>query len=156
MTAAALVLAAAALEGVWTGRLVNLPARPDAPVIEVTREVGPMPAREGECATFRTTYREAGVVKGVKDYRLCRGADPDQADTDEGGGLVLRGRWLGDVLVTPFKVGNILLVTTLRLDGDRMVEEIVTADDQPAGEGVVTMRPRSIQRLELTRRAQAR
>ena len=72
--------------GTWTGTLVNLPTRPDAPVIEVIRDIGPLPDRPGACTPWKTTYREAGVVRQVKDYALCRDAEGDGWSVDEGGG----------------------------------------------------------------------
>jgi hypothetical protein len=70
---------------------------------------------------------------------------------DEGGGVVLPARLLGDVLVSAFKTGSLLLVTHLRVSGDTLTEEIMTIDDRPAADGLVMMRPRAIQRLLLTR-----
>lgn len=139
------------LAGTWRGSLVNLPTRPGATAVDVTVELGALPTTDATCVPWKTTYREQGVVKGVKDYRLCRGAGGDDLSVDEGGGVVLPARLLGDVLVSAFKTGAFLLVTHLRVRGDTLTEEIMSIDDKPATDGLVTMRPRSIQRLVLTR-----
>lgn len=138
--------------GTWTGTLVNLPGRPDAPVVDVVREIGPLPDRPGACTPWKTTYREGGVVRQVKDYALCRDADGDGWTVDEGGGVRLPARFLGDVLVSAFKYGALILTVRTEMRDGVMEEDIITADDRPATEGIVTMRPRSIQRLRLTRR----
>ncbi|MEI6243886.1 MAG: hypothetical protein WCQ64_02470, partial [Acidobacteriota bacterium] len=71
--------------------------------------------------------------------------------TDEGGGVKLTTRWIGGVLVSPFRVDNLLLVVETRLRGDVLEEEIFTIDDQPQVKGVQPLKPRSIQRLTLRR-----
>jgi hypothetical protein len=139
------------LAGTWRGTLVNYPTRPGAAPVDVTMEFGALPVADSTCVPWKTTYREQAVVRGVKDYRLCRGTGPDDYAVDEGGGVVLPARLLGDVLVSAFKTGPLLLVTHLRVQGDTLTEEIMTIDDRPAADGLVTMRPRAIQRLVLTR-----
>ena len=141
--------------GTWTGTLVNLPTRPDAPVIEVIRDIGPLPDRPGACTPWKTTYREAGVVRQVKDYALCRDAEGDGWSVDEGGGVRLPARFLGDVLVSSFKYGALILTVRTEVRDGVMEEDIITADDRPATDGIVTLRSRSIQRLRLTRRPPA-
>jgi len=139
------------LAGTWRGTLVNYPARAGAATVDVTIELGALPQTDSACVPWKTTYREQGEVRGVKDYRLCRRAGPDDFAVDEGGGVVLPARLLGDVLVSAFKTGPLVLVTHLRVQGDTLTEEIMTIDDRPAADGLVTMRPRGIQRLVLTR-----
>lgn len=141
----------AAWEGRWQGILVNFPTRADRAPVEVSREVGPYPAADSTCSTWRTTYFEDGSQRGVKDYRLCRGNGPQDLYVDEGDGTRLTAGWLGDVLVTPFKFGDLLLAAMTRVDGESMLEEILTADDLAATTGVVPLRPRSLQRLTLRR-----
>ncbi|MCE2902492.1 MAG: hypothetical protein ACK6DP_20000 [Gemmatimonas sp.] len=145
-----------AWHGTWQGTLVNFPGRRDAVPVEVTREIGVLPTADSSCAALRTTYREAGVVRGVKDYRLCRGRGPEDWYVDEGGGLTLSARWLGDALVASFKYDALLLVTTMRLRGDLLEEEILTVDDRPAVQGPLSLGTRSLQRLTLRRVADSR
>jgi hypothetical protein len=139
------------ISGVWQGRLTNLPARPGAAAVDVTMEIGTLPADSG-CAPWRTTYAEGGTVRQVKDYRLCRGSNADDLYIDEGDGTRLAARWLGDVLVAPFKVGDALLVSSIRLRGVFLEEEILSVQDRPAVQGVQPLVPRGIQRLVLRRR----
>lgn len=137
--------------GSWKGELQNFPARLGAPRVEVQREVGAWPKQEGACATFRTIYLEDGVEKGRKDYRLCRGASPDEFVVDEGGGVELKARLLGGKLVSTFKYGSILLVSVAHVEGDMMVEEIYSGPDEPAAEAVVSLQTRNLQRLTFRR-----
>lgn len=136
--------------GTWEGRLVNYPERSGAPVVDVTRELGEVPMVPGTCTPFKTTYREGGAVKGVKDYRLCRGG-ADSLWVDEGDGVRLPSRIIGGVLISPFKAGKTLLIAQMRLRGDVLEEEILTVADAPATDGVVGLGARGIQRLEFRR-----
>lgn len=137
--------------GKWRGTLVNLPTRTNAPRVDVLMEIGGVPMADNTCTAWRTTYSEGGIVKGVKDYKLCRGKGADDLFIDEGNGIKLTARWIGDVLVTPFKYDNLLLMTTNRLRRDVLEQEIITIDDQPAVKGVQPLKARSIQRIELRR-----
>jgi hypothetical protein len=139
------------LAGTWRGSLVNLPVRPNAPTVSVTREIGAFPTGNGQCTPWRTTYAERDTVRGVKDYRLCRGSGAGDLYLDEGGGVRLAVQLLGDVLVSAFKVGPLLLTSQVRVRGDQLEEEIVTIADAPATEGLVTLTARGVQRLTLTR-----
>jgi hypothetical protein len=137
-------------QGVWTGTLKNFPARPDAQAVTVRREIGRLPqAGPADCTAFKTTYSESGVERGVKDYKLCR--DKDAFYVDEGGGVRLAAQWLGDVLITPFKYDNLLLISILRLRGDVLEEEIYTMPDSESSKGVTPLTAKSLQRLELRR-----
>lgn len=137
--------------GTWRGTLVNLPLRPGATVVNVTMELGALPTTDSTCVRWRTTYAERDTVRGVKDYRLCRGTGPADLYVDEGGGVRLAAQLLGDVLVSAFKVRDILLTTQLRVRGDTLEEEIFSIGDRPATDGLVTLTARSVQRLTLTR-----
>ena len=137
--------------GTWRGKLTDVPARAGAVQVDVTREIGDLPRTDNSCTTWRTSYSERGKAAQVKDYRLCRGTGPDDWFVDEGNGIKLTARWMGDVLVSPFKYDELLLVSSARLRGDVLEEEIVVIDDKPAIKGVLSLRPRSIQRLELKR-----
>ncbi len=141
----------AAWAGTWKGTLVNLPAKPDAKPVDVTMEIGSFPTADNTCATWKTTYTESGEVRSVKDYKLCRGTGPADLYIDEGGGVRLPTRVIGDALITPFKSGDIMLVSTMRLRGDTLEIEILTIDDKPATTGVQPMVPKGIQRIELKR-----
>ncbi len=137
--------------GTWRGPLTNLPAHAGATLVEVTMEIGPFPAADKACSMWRSTYAESGVVKQVKDYRFCRGVGADDLFIDEGDGTKLTAFWMGEVLVSPFKYDDILLVSSMRLRGEVLEHEILSVDDKPAIKGVQPLRPRSIQRIELRR-----
>jgi hypothetical protein len=137
--------------GTWRGSLTNHPARPNAKTVEVVREIGPFPAADNTCTTFKTTYLEAGEVKATKDYRLCRGTGATDLYIDEGDGVKLASKWIGDVLVSPFKYNDLLLIATTRVRGDTMEEEILTVDDKPAIKGVLALNAKGIQRLTFQR-----
>ena len=141
----------AAWEGKWSGKLTNLPVKPDAPLIEVTREIGAFPIADNTCSTWKTTYSEAGAVKQVKDYKLCRGTGSGDLYIDEGNGTKLPARVIGDALISPFKYDNILLISTMRMRGEVLEEEILTVDDKPATTGVQPMQAKGIQRLDFRR-----
>ena len=141
----------AAWQGKWTGKLTNFPAKPDAPAVDVTLEIGAFPALDNTCTMWKTTYSEAGTVKQVKDYKLCRGTGAADLYVDEGNGIKLSAKLLGDALISPFKYDNLLLVSTIRLRGEVLEEEILTADDKPTVTGVQPMQAKGIQRIELRR-----
>jgi hypothetical protein len=144
-------LMVAGWEGTWKGTLVNLPAKPDAPKVEVTMEIGTFPTKDNACATWKTTYNESGKAEVVKDYKLCRGTGASDLYIDEGDGVRLPARVIGETLVSTFKYGDTLLIATMRMRGDTLEEEILTADDKPAVKGVQPMVPKGIQRIELKR-----
>ncbi|UNU44609.1 hypothetical protein EAO27_19255 [Sphingopyxis sp. YF1] len=157
----ALLLAAASpavpdWSGHWEGTLINFPERGGAPPITISRDIGPWPTQDATCTPFVTTYREAGVVKGVKDYKLCRGTGADDLYIDEGAvpegpDVRLPARLFGDTLVSIFKYRDLLLLVSTQTAGGIMTEDIVTAKDVPAGDAVVQLNGRSLQRLELRR-----
>ncbi|CAF3021304.1 unnamed protein product, partial [Rotaria sp. Silwood2] len=137
--------------GTWYGSLTNYPTRPESSPMDVLMEIGPHPTSDNTCGMWRNTYTQNGQVQQVKDYRLCRGQGADDLFFDEGNGITLDARWIGDVLVTPFKYDNTLLVSCTRLIGDILQEEILIIDDKPAIKGPLSMRARSIQRLDVKR-----
>jgi hypothetical protein len=137
--------------GKWRGSLTNWPPRGAAKAVEVTMEMGEFPKSDNTCSMWRTTYSPGEEKPQVKDYQLCRGSGAEDLYVDEGGGLKLKARFMGDVLVSPFKYDNLLLIATLRLRGDILEEEILTVDDQPAVKGPLPLNPKGIQRLVLKR-----
>lgn len=138
-------------EGKWKGTLKNLPAKPEAKPVDVTMEIGAFPMTDNSCGMWRSTYSEGGVVKQTKDYKLCRGTGVNDLYIDEGGGTKVTANWIGDALVSPFKYDNVLLVSTMKLRGEVLEQEILTVDDKPATKGVQPMSAKGIQRIELRR-----
>lgn len=137
--------------GTWQGELVNLPPRAGAPTVKVTAQIGPWPTEPGACTPWRKTYESSAHPTMTKDYRLCRGAAAGELYVDEGNGVKLDCRLVGDVLVSPFKYGRLVLVVTTRLRGEVLEEEIVTFEDKPAVEGPLSLDARGIQRVSLRR-----
>ena len=137
--------------GTWRGSLTNYPSRGPSPSVDVLLELGPFPMSDNTCTMWRYTYTESGKVPLVKDYRLCRGYGVDDLFIDEGDGTKLAAQWIGDVLITPFKYDNLLLIGSMRLRGDILEDEILTADDQHSTKGVVSLRARGIQRIQAKR-----
>jgi hypothetical protein len=94
-------------------------------------EIGPWPTADNACATWRSTYREEGAVKQVKDYRLCQGIGAQSLFVDEGNGSRLSAQWIGDMLVVPFQYNRFLVISTMRLRDGALEEEILTIEDGP-------------------------
>jgi hypothetical protein len=140
-----------AWQGTWKGELRNFPARAGAKSVEVEVKLGEWPSREGECAEWKTTYREGGEVKGVKDYTLCRSGPEGEYFVDEGNGVKLPARLLDGALVSQFKYGKTLLTTILELRDGVLVEHIYTAGDEAATEGVRTLPVKGVQKITLRR-----
>ena len=137
--------------GRWEGELVNYPRRESASPVPLVREIGELPRANGDCSTFKTTYSPPGQKVVVKDYRLCRGPGATEYYIDEGQGLRLKAQILGDTLLSTFKYQSILLISIMRLRGDTLEEDIYTATDQPATNGVLSLDTRSLQRLQFRR-----
>lgn len=140
----------AAWEGKWTGTSVDLPSKPDSAKTDVTMEIGAFPTTDNSCAAWKTTYSEADVVTRVTDNKLCRGMGSSDLYIEEGG-VRLPVRIIGDALICPFKKDDILMVSTMRLRGDVLVNEILTATDKPAAKGFLPMTPKGVQKIELHR-----
>ena len=140
------------LSGVWQGRLTHIPARPGAAPVDITVEIGQPPEADSSCVPWRTVYAEGGTVRQVKDDRFCRGSGAEDLYLDVGEGARLPARWIGTVLYLSFKVGDVLVVSSVRLRGVLLEEEILNVQDRPAAHGIQPLVPRSIQRLVLRRR----
>ena len=139
-------------EGRWQGTLVNLPARANAKPVEVTLEVGPMPQADNTCSPWRKTFVEAGGTPLVKDYQLCRGQGPEDWYVDEGNGVKLPGRWLGEVFLSHYKYDALVFFTSVRLRGDVVEDELLMADDKPVvPQGVQSLPAKLLQRVEFKR-----
>ncbi len=136
--------------GHWRGELVNLPLRPGASPVTVQAEIGPWPAL-GSCSTWRRRFESRDHPPVTKDYRLCHGPAPGELQVDEGNGVRLASRLVADTLVTAFKYGQLILLSSTRLRGEVLEEEILTVDDKPAIEGPLSLQARGIQRITLRR-----
>ena len=138
-------------EGKWRGSLRDIPAKKDAPQIEVELEIGRIPTADNTCAMWRTSYLEEAVVKQVKEYKLCRGTGVEDLFIDEGDGVKIPVKIIGDSLIATFKTAGMTFVSTTRLRGEVLEQEILTIDDKVAGEGVSPLNAKSIQKMEVRR-----
>ncbi|CAF2259818.1 unnamed protein product [Rotaria magnacalcarata] len=137
--------------GTWYGSLTNYPMRLEFSSVNVLMEIGPYPTSDNMCTLWRTTYSQDEKILSIKDYRLCRGHGDDDVFIDEGNDIKLETRWIGDLLITPFKYDNLFLISITQLDEDILKEEIIMIDDKPAINGVLSLHTRAIQRLEMKR-----
>jgi len=140
-----------AWEGVWEGELINIPPNPPFDGIHVTSELGKFPTVDDTCSLFRNTYKEGTEVKQVKNYKLCRGTGPSDLFIDENNGLKLPARLFGGMLVTPFKYGETIFVSIMRLEGETLIEDIHMIEDKPSVKGALPLVPKRVQRLSFRR-----
>ena len=133
-------------EGKWKGTLKNIPAKPDAPVVEVTMEIGAFPMTDNTCTMWKLTF-----ASQVRNHKLCRGTGADDLYIDAGDEIKRTVTLLGDTLFLASKNNNVTVMTTNRLRGDILEIETLMADDKPAAMGVVPMNAKGIQRIELKR-----
>ncbi len=114
--------------------------------------IGPYPMTDETCTIWKSTFTEHGVLQLIKDYRFCRGRDATDLYIDEGSGATLAVQWINDVLISPFKYNGVFTVSTLRIRGDTLEEEIIIADDKSGAENfVVSMRAQSIHLIKMKR-----
>ena len=137
--------------GTWFGTLKTYPTSLGGPELNVTMEIGPYPTVDNSCTVWRNTYEENGIVQHIKDYRFCRGHGADDLYTDEGNNITIAARWIDDVLVAPFKSKGFLVVVYDRMRGDTLEEELLSVEDKPATDAVVSMRPLAIHLIKLKR-----
>lgn len=134
--------------GEWRGEM--LWARPEQKEPQtVAMSLTIRPNGNGEDHEYRLQY-------GDQDARpyVLRPKDRAQGhwQIDEGGGLVLDAFWLGGALVSAFEVGSQTIVTRLWREGDAVMSEMVTLQNEPLAEaaGVKTRRVLGTQRARLT------
>lgn len=140
-----------AWHGVWRGGLQNLPPREGAPTIDVELKVAVGDDDDDGCLVHRMTYSEAGAVKQVKDYALCRRADGRYV-VDEGGGVVLNASVYDNVLYSAFRARNVLLVSREAVNADVFTQEIFFADiDAPSEDSIQSFEGDGLQKLVLRR-----
>ena len=117
-----------------------------------TLVIGSYPMTDETCTTWNGTVTEHGVVKLIKDYRFCRGHGATDLYIDEGNGGMLTVQWFNGVLVSPFKHKGVFVVSSLRMRGDSLEEEIIIANDKPGDENsVVSMGALSIYFIKMKR-----
>ncbi len=92
-------------EGTWKGTLVNLPAKPDAPKVEVTMEIGTFPTKDNACGTWKTTFNESGQGRGTSRITSFAAAQERATSTlTKATAFVCRHVSSGTALVTAIQV----------------------------------------------------
>ena len=131
--------------GTWHGIVEAYPEGEEGSGWNVTLEIGAYPMVDNTCTVWRSVFSEHGVIQGTKNYRFCRGRGAEDLYIDEGGGVTIGARWINDVLVSPFKYLGVFAVSSMRIRGEILEEEIIITEDKPAKENVVvSVRPNSI------------
>ncbi len=136
--------------GTWRGPLANLPLNAKSRTVETTLEVGAMP-EEGECTPWRSTFVTPGKGTVVKDHKLCREEGYEHYRFELEDGMKLKARFVGGVLAVPHKYKTVVLIQMIRLRGDTLEQEILTAADRPATDGPVTLETMGLQRITFQR-----
>jgi hypothetical protein len=138
--------------GTWRGVMEAYPEGEAGAGWTVTLEIGLYPMEDGSCTVWRSVFSENGTSRGTKDYRFCRGRGAEDLYIDEGGGVTIAAQWISDVLVSPFKYKGVFAVSSMRIRGEILEEEILITDDTPAVENVVvSVRARSIHLMTMSR-----
>jgi hypothetical protein len=138
--------------GTWHGVVEVYPEGQFGDGWHKTLVIGSYPMADETCTIWNGTFTQHGVVQLIKDYRFCRGHGATDLYIDEGSGGVLAVQWINDVLISPFKFNGVFAVSSIRMRGDILEEEIIIADDKPAAENsVVSMRAQSIHSIKMQR-----
>ncbi|CAF4697456.1 unnamed protein product, partial [Rotaria magnacalcarata] len=138
--------------GTWHGVIEAYPEGQIGDGWHKTMIVGSYPMTDETCTTLNSTFTEHGVVKLIKDYRFCRGRDASDLYIDAGNAGKLVVQWINDVLISSFKTNGVFTVSSLRMRGDTLVEEIIIAEDKPGDENsLVSMRTHSIHLIKMKR-----
>lgn len=138
--------------GKWHGSVEAYPEGEIGNGWNLTMEIGIYPTSDNSCTIWKSVMSEHGIVQTTKDYRLCRGCGAENLYIDEGGGVTIGARWINNVLVSPFKYQGVFAISSMRMRGDILEEEILITDDNPAVDGiVVSVPPRSIHLFQLKR-----
>jgi hypothetical protein len=117
----------------------------------MTLQLGPFPTVENNCTMWYATYRDEGRIVAVKDYQLCRRDSDQDLFTDEGKGIILDSQWIGDQLITPYRVDNIIYIAIDRLRGDIFQEEIITVNDKDSTEKIQLLQTQTVYRTIMKR-----
>lgn len=137
--------------GIWKGTMMNYPNRSSMKPMPIEIELGPFPSEDGSCSIYRTSYFPPGEKVTVKDYRWCRGNGEDDLYLDEGRGVHLKARLINDIMVTPIKVGSLVLISNLQMFDDILQEDIFLFDDLTTNKSIDSLIPNGLQRLTTKR-----
>ncbi len=138
--------------GTWHGVIEAYPEGQLGDGWHKTLVIGTYPMTDETCTILSSTFTEHGVLQLTKDYRLCRGHGATDLYIDEGTGGVLTVQWINDVLIASFKYKGLFTVSSLRMRGDTLEEEIIIAEDKPTTENKVeSIRTQSIHLIKMKR-----
>ncbi|CAF3995165.1 unnamed protein product [Rotaria sp. Silwood1] len=138
--------------GTWHGVIEAYPEGQLGDGWHKTLVIGPYPMTDETCTILNGTFTEHGVLQLTKDYRFCRGHGATDLYIDAGNGAILAVQWINAVLITAFKHNGVFTVSSIRMRGDTLEEEIIIADDKPGAENnVVSMRTHSIHFIKMKR-----
>lgn len=135
--------------GEWVGELILLGAEGKTTKVPLTLRIKPLDGGGGW--TWKASY--GGDRPTVKDYKLMPGEKPGRFQIDEGGGVVLDARLDGEVMLSTFGVGEIVLTARYELRGRSLHFEVTSArktGGKLTGE-VQSYEITVVQRAELTR-----
>lgn len=138
--------------GTWHGEIAAYPEGQVGDGWHKTLVIGSYPMTDETCTTWNGTITERGVVQISKDYRFCRGHGATDLYVDTGNDGILAVQRISNVIVSPFKHKGVFVVSSLRMRGDTLEEEIIIAEDKPGDENsVVSMRALSMHIIKMKR-----
>ena len=138
--------------GKWHGSIEAYPEGEAGHGWNVTLEIGEYPTIADMCTVWRSVFTENGTIRAVKDYRFCRGCGIDDLYIDEGANVTIAAQWIKDVLVSPFKYKGVFALSSMRIRGDILEEEIYITEDNPAVDNVVvSVKAQSIHLMRMKR-----
>lgn len=138
--------------GTWHGVAKTFPDGQYGDGWHKTIRIGPYPVADGTCTIWNSTFTENGIVQLTKDYRFCRGNGSADLYVDAGVSGKLAVQWINDMLISPFKFNEFITISSLRMHGMSLHEEIVMINDKTAIENMVVSLPtQSIHLIKMER-----
>ncbi len=117
--------------GTWHGTMTTVNSMDLRRQIAVVFEVKPI--KKSRALTWRMTYG-TGDKKLVKNYKLIpKEKSPGRFLLDEGNGVALPARMVGDVIYSQFKAGDLFLTARYELRGKELHFELTSAQPQKLG-----------------------
>jgi hypothetical protein len=117
-------------------------------------DIGEFPTKDESCSKWNTSFYENGILSGNKNYRLCRSEKLAGLYVDEGNNVTLQAQWLNQQLISPFRLGNTLLVSIDRLTKARVFQEEIFSFRLPSTndceQTVRSIKLTNLQRMTLT------
>lgn len=138
--------------GTWHGVIETYPEGQPGDGWHKTLVIGSYPTDDHTCTTWNGSFTQHGVTQLLKDYRFCRGNNATDLYIDVGDGTTLGVQRIDPIFITAFKSSGLYVISSLRMRGDTLEEEIITADDKPAdGKNLVSMGVHSIHHIQMKR-----